>query len=168
MNFDEALLQGFASDGGLFVPQTIPKISCEQLRTLSGLCYTDLAFEILSLFIDPGIIPKKDLRQLIEKSVASFEHPDTLMTIQKNFRAEPPYLLDPHGAVAMAAARALGPDLPDQAFHPSLIKASQVCQKLRICDCEHLESALVRAIENQAKKNKAKKGEAARKEGIHG
>ncbi|RLB86553.1 MAG: threonine synthase, partial [Deltaproteobacteria bacterium] len=78
VNFDEALLQGFAGDGGLFVPQTIPKISREQLNTLSGLCYTDLAFEILSLFIDPDIIPKKDLRQLIDTSFAGFEHPDIL------------------------------------------------------------------------------------------
>jgi threonine synthase len=78
VNFDEALLQGFAEDGGLFVPQTIPKISREQLKKLSGLSYTDLAFEILSLFIDPGIIPKKDLHRLIETSFAGFEHPDIL------------------------------------------------------------------------------------------
>ncbi|MCP4721426.1 MAG: threonine synthase, partial [Desulfobacteraceae bacterium] len=78
VNFDEAVLQGFAGDGGLFVPQTIPRISRERLKALSGLKYTDLAFEILSLFIDPGIIPKKDLVQLIQKSFANFEHPDIL------------------------------------------------------------------------------------------
>jgi threonine synthase len=78
VNFDEAVLQGFAGDGGLFVPQTIPKISRERLKELSGLKYTDLAFEILSLFIDPGIIPKKDLRQLIHRSFAGFGHPDIL------------------------------------------------------------------------------------------
>jgi threonine synthase len=78
VNFDEALLQGFAEDGGLFVPQTLPKISREQLKRLSGLSYTDLAFEILSLFIDPGIIPKKDLRRLIDTSFSGFEHPDIL------------------------------------------------------------------------------------------
>jgi threonine synthase len=78
VNFDQALLQGFAGDGGLFVPQTLPKISLEQLKKLSGLCYTDLAFEILCLFIDPSIIPGNDLRRLIHTSFADFEHPDVL------------------------------------------------------------------------------------------
>ncbi|MBU0972794.1 MAG: threonine synthase [Proteobacteria bacterium] len=78
VSFDEAVLRGFAGDGGLFVPQTIPRISRERLKALSGLSYTDLAFEILSLFIDPDIIPAENLRQLIRTSFAAFEHPDIL------------------------------------------------------------------------------------------
>ncbi len=78
VNFDEALLQGFARDGGLFVPQTIPILSKDQLKTFSKLGYTELALEICSLFIDPGIIPRADLRHLINKSFAGFEHPDIL------------------------------------------------------------------------------------------
>ncbi len=78
VNFDEAVLQGFAADGGLFVPQTIPKISPERLQALSRLSYTDLAFEILSLFIDPMIIPEKELKKLIQTSFAGFEHPNIL------------------------------------------------------------------------------------------
>jgi threonine synthase len=76
--FDEAVLQGFAPDGGLFVPETIPRISQESLNEWSVLGYTDLAFEVLSLFIDPEIIPPSDLKRLIHQSFSSFEHPDIM------------------------------------------------------------------------------------------
>ena len=35
VNFDEAVLQGFAEDGGLFVPDTIPVVSREHLRGIA-------------------------------------------------------------------------------------------------------------------------------------
>lgn len=56
VDFDEAVLQGFAEDGGLFVPEVIPTITSTQLQQWSTLNYTSLAYEILSLFIDPSAI----------------------------------------------------------------------------------------------------------------
>ena len=32
VDFETAILNGFASDGGLYVPDTLPKISLEQLK----------------------------------------------------------------------------------------------------------------------------------------
>ncbi|MCF8109166.1 MAG: hypothetical protein K9J81_09260, partial [Desulfohalobiaceae bacterium] len=49
VGFAEAVLKGFAEDGGLFVPAAIPRVSPEQLETWAGLSYPDLAFEVLSL-----------------------------------------------------------------------------------------------------------------------
>ena len=49
VNFETAILDGFAVDGGLYVPTHLPKISKEQLIAWKGLGYIDLAFEILSL-----------------------------------------------------------------------------------------------------------------------
>ena len=37
VNFDEAVLQGFAEDGGLFVPDTIPVVSQEQMEQWANL-----------------------------------------------------------------------------------------------------------------------------------
>ena len=51
--FDEAVLSGFAADGGLFVPETIPKITQAQFQSWAELSYPELAFEVLSMFIDP-------------------------------------------------------------------------------------------------------------------
>ncbi len=76
--FDEAVLQGFASDNGLFVPESIPKITQQQFESWSELSYTDLAFEILSLFIDRSIIPAADLKKLLDVSYGTFESPDVI------------------------------------------------------------------------------------------
>jgi len=78
VDFDEAVLQGFAQDGGLFIPQTLPKISNEQLHKWAHLDYPSLAFNILSLFIDKTIIPATDLKRLIKSSFSNFEHPDLM------------------------------------------------------------------------------------------
>jgi len=47
--FSEILLDGLAPDGGLYVPEKIPQVHVPSLR---GLSYPELAFRILSEFID--------------------------------------------------------------------------------------------------------------------
>jgi threonine synthase len=84
VSFDEAILQGFASDGGLFVPEKIPVISLEKLKSMSDYSYQELAFEILSLYIDSQIIPKEDLKRLITKSFSSFAHPELMPIVPLN------------------------------------------------------------------------------------
>ncbi len=60
--FCEILLEGLAPDGGLYLPQAYPKVDAATLESWRGLPYADLAFEILSLYIDD--IPAADLRRL--------------------------------------------------------------------------------------------------------
>ena len=48
-SFEEVLLAGLAEDGGLFVPETLPKLSAAALAGLSALPYADLAARILAL-----------------------------------------------------------------------------------------------------------------------
>ena len=79
--FDEAVLQGFASDGGLFVPQTIPRIPDRTLSAMSQMSYTGIVYEILSLFIDKAVIPETDLKQLIDTGFSLFDHPDLLPVV---------------------------------------------------------------------------------------
>ncbi len=59
--FTEILLEGLASDGGLYVPESFPGVDLAKLR---GKAYPDLAHEILSRFMDD--VP--DLRHLVEKT----------------------------------------------------------------------------------------------------
>jgi threonine synthase len=47
--FTEILLEGLAADGGLYVPESWPKAD---LRAWRGLSYPDLAFAVLSQFVD--------------------------------------------------------------------------------------------------------------------
>ena len=78
VSFDEVVLSGFAADGGLYVPETIPKVTLEQIQKWAELSYPDLAFELLSLFIDRSIIPAADLKKLLVDSYSSFESPDVI------------------------------------------------------------------------------------------
>jgi threonine synthase len=61
--FSDILLEGLAPDGGLYLPQRYPQVDAAQLARWRRLGYADLAFEILSLFIDD--IPPADLRALV-------------------------------------------------------------------------------------------------------
>jgi threonine synthase len=45
--FEEALLRGYAPDGGLFVPISLPAIKAECLRSWSKLTYPELAYTVL-------------------------------------------------------------------------------------------------------------------------
>jgi threonine synthase len=61
--FSDILLEGLAPDGGLYLPTHYPKVDAATLARWRGLSYADLAFEILSLFIDD--IPAADLKRLV-------------------------------------------------------------------------------------------------------
>jgi threonine synthase len=64
--FCDILLEGLAPDGGLYLPTHYPQVNATALAKWRGLSYADLAFEILSLYIDD--IPAEDLRQLVRKT----------------------------------------------------------------------------------------------------
>lgn len=74
--FCEALLEGLAPDGGLYVPEIYPRVDRATLDAWRTLSYADLAFEILSLYV--GDIPSADLKAICAKTYTSeiFGKPD--------------------------------------------------------------------------------------------
>jgi threonine synthase len=64
--FCEILLEGLAPDGGLYLPQSYPQVDAATLQRWRVLSYADLAFEILSMFIDD--IPPQDLKALVRST----------------------------------------------------------------------------------------------------
>ena len=64
--FCEILLEGLAPDGGLYLPSHYPQVDSSTLTRWRNLPYADLAFEILSLYVDD--IPPDDLRALCRKT----------------------------------------------------------------------------------------------------
>ncbi|GAC1607639.1 MAG: threonine synthase [Ramlibacter sp.] len=65
-HFCEILLEGLAPDGGLYLPERYPQVDAATLEQWRGLPYADLAFEILSLYIDD--IPAADLLAICRKT----------------------------------------------------------------------------------------------------
>lgn len=68
--FCDILLEGLAPDGGLYLPERYPQVSDARLTELREAYrsqgYAELAFRILSLYIDD--IPPADLKRLCEKT----------------------------------------------------------------------------------------------------
>jgi threonine synthase len=64
--FCDILLEGLAPDGGLYLPVQYPKVDTATLAKWRDLPYAELAFEILSLYIDD--IPPADLKAICAKT----------------------------------------------------------------------------------------------------
>lgn len=81
LNFEQVLLTGLAPDGGLYVPETLPKYSREEIASWAGLSYTELAFRIIKPFVD-DCIPADDLKAIIDDTYIDFRHPAIAPLVQ--------------------------------------------------------------------------------------
>lgn len=70
VQFCDILLEGLAPDGGLYLPETYPQVATQTLddwrAAFESGGYADLAFRVLSLFIDD--IPADDLRGICARA----------------------------------------------------------------------------------------------------
>ncbi|MBD8553241.1 threonine synthase [Rhizobium sp. CFBP 8762] len=73
LEFCDALMAGLARDGGLYVPETWPVFSKDEISAMRGQSYQDVAFTVLSRFTD-GDIPADVLRAMIDEAYATFRH----------------------------------------------------------------------------------------------
>ena len=80
VDFETAVMTGLASDGGLFLPERIPDAR-KKLAKWARLTYPELALEIIRLFCD---LPAGDLRRIISRSYAVFDHPRTAPVVALN------------------------------------------------------------------------------------
>ena len=70
----EAILKGLSDDGGLFVPESLPHLN-SSMQQLSTLSYNELAYEIMSLFLDD--FTEAELRECIENAYGdNFDVPE--------------------------------------------------------------------------------------------
>ncbi|XP_013420134.1 threonine synthase-like 2 isoform X2 [Lingula anatina] len=76
--FEEALFSGFTSDGGMLMPDEIPKVTSDQIRHWSKLSYTELVKEVVALFVPEEEVPREDQSSLIDKAFSRFTHPDVV------------------------------------------------------------------------------------------
>jgi threonine synthase len=81
VDFEQAVIQGYAADGGLFVPETIPRVSPQRLRRWASLSFQELAFEILRLFVASSVVSDDQLKKLLHESFSTFDHPDIIPVV---------------------------------------------------------------------------------------
>ncbi|TNC82014.1 MAG: threonine synthase [Oleiphilus sp.] len=73
LGFEDVLLAGLASDGGLYVPETLPHFTIEEIASWSGLSYAELAFNVMYPFVEDAI-PESDFREMVQDTYAQFDH----------------------------------------------------------------------------------------------
>ncbi len=52
LSFEEVLVNAYAEDGGLYLPENIPQVSSEDLKAWSSLSYVELCKAIVCLYVD--------------------------------------------------------------------------------------------------------------------
>ncbi|GGH53647.1 threonine synthase [Frigidibacter albus] len=73
LSFGEAMLTGLARDGGLYVPETIPTMTGDEIAALAGLPYEEVAFRVMRPFLGETFT-EEELRRAIAAAYAGFGH----------------------------------------------------------------------------------------------
>ncbi|XP_003440204.2 LOW QUALITY PROTEIN: threonine synthase-like 2 [Oreochromis niloticus] len=77
-DFRDVLFSGYAPDGGMFMPESLPLLSPDTLRSWKGMSYTKVVVEVASLFIPPQLIPRDDLEVLVGEALSGFCVPEVV------------------------------------------------------------------------------------------
>jgi threonine synthase len=81
ISFKKAVMMGLATDGGLLLPEFLPRADDNALQRWQSLSFQQLASEIFRFFISD--IPPDHLDGLIERSYSTFSHPEITPLVQK-------------------------------------------------------------------------------------
>ena len=73
LTFEEAMMTGLARDGGLYVPETVPTLSADEIEDMAGKSYEDIAFAVMRPFLG-DTFTDDEFRNLIAKAYAGFGH----------------------------------------------------------------------------------------------
>ncbi|SHL86336.1 threonine synthase [Flavobacterium saccharophilum] len=73
VSFKEAVIQGLASDKGLYFPQIITPLNPAFFNVIENLSHNDIAFDVIQQFVGDDI-PEDNLREII-KDTLSFDFP---------------------------------------------------------------------------------------------
>jgi threonine synthase len=75
VSFSQAVMMGLATDGGLLLPVSFPQLDTATLRRWTELPFRELAVAVMLPFVGDDI-GEYELQELVERSYASFAHPE--------------------------------------------------------------------------------------------
>lgn len=73
LTFEQAMLTGLARDGGLYLPESIPTLTTDQIAAMAGQSYEDIAFAVMRPFIG-DTFNDDQFKTLIKNAYAGFGH----------------------------------------------------------------------------------------------
>ena len=74
LDFEEAMLTGLARDGGLYVPETVPRIDAGELAALAGRPYEEVALRVIAPFVGDAF-SHAELSGAIARACGAINHP---------------------------------------------------------------------------------------------
>jgi threonine synthase len=81
LGFMDVTLAGLARDGGLYVPETWPRLSAETIASFAGRPYAEVAVEVIRPFVD-DTVSESELSRLAREAYGTFRHPAVAPIVQ--------------------------------------------------------------------------------------
>ncbi|MET0092262.1 MAG: threonine synthase, partial [Sedimenticola sp.] len=85
VSFAQAVMMGLATDGGLLLPESFPGVDDQTLKRWSGLPFKELAVEVMLPYVETDIT-REELTDLVDRSYATFSHPEVTPVVQAGER----------------------------------------------------------------------------------
>ncbi|MCF8706829.1 threonine synthase [Rhizorhapis sp. SPR117] len=85
LNFEDVTLAGLASDGGLYLPESWPLFSSQEIAALAGLSYVETAVRVMMPFV-AGSLSEAELRDLCTQAYGRFSHQAVTPLVQLDHR----------------------------------------------------------------------------------
>jgi threonine synthase len=98
LGFAEAMLAGLARDGGLYVPESWPRLEPKTIAGFAGRPYAEVAFEIIRCFAD-NAIGEPELARMVRDAYGTFRHPAVAPLVQLNANT---FMLELHHGPTLA------------------------------------------------------------------
>ena len=81
LDFVEVTLAGLARDGGLYVPESWPKLTQQDIGKFAGRPYAEVALEVIRPFVGETIATT-ELSRMVREAYDSFRHPAIVPIVQ--------------------------------------------------------------------------------------
>ena len=73
LNFQDVLLSGLARDGGLYLPESWPHFSHDDIKAMRGKSYSEVAIQVMWPFVD-GDIERTTFERIVHEAYGTFRH----------------------------------------------------------------------------------------------
>ena len=81
LGFEDVVLTGLATDGGLYVPEKLPQFSPAEIQEMASLDYKTLAFKVMHPFVQ-GVLTDDELTSILHNAYQDFRHPAIAPLVQ--------------------------------------------------------------------------------------
>jgi len=81
LGFEDVMLAGLAADGGLYVPEELPRFDVEEIAGWAALDYAELAARVMTPFVK-GFLDAAELREITQETYRVFRHPAVAPLVQ--------------------------------------------------------------------------------------